>query len=326
MAPRLPLELLERIIDDVTKYGDSFIDNLSSIKSCALVCHSFLPLCRNHIFANVTLNSPVVWGRTSSPTSDDFNHLLSNSPHLAVYIRKLDYFVSKNEFVPNRSQRLLSIFKKLVKLQKLSISYYLASTIPGTRLDWMSPSVRKVLLPLLHLPTLTSIRLSAIRNFPLADLARCVNLRKLRIQSLECSSPNGVGNFLEALLPATPVMLERLAIEEGNVKPVRQLCQARRPDGKPIIDFSSLKKFTATVARLDSMTELFANGMWRNLRKIKLSRTSLPTFLLPLHPFDDVTLITYYSRPWTKPPFFFEFEGIIHHAKVFLAYFGGYRY
>ena len=81
------------------------------------------------------------------------------------------------------------------------------------------------------------------------------------------------GIFFDAL-PSTPVMLERLTIDEGNVKPVQQLCHARRPDGKPIIDFSSLKKIKSEDVRLCSMTELF--GMCSNLQKISLNSMSLP--------------------------------------------------
>ena len=272
MAPRLPLEVIERIIDDVApdpEYDDIVYNNLSSesIKVCALVCHSLLPLCRKHIFASVTLNA----GR-SPATSDDLNHLLLNSPHLAVYIRELNYHVIKKEFGPKRSPWLLSMFKKLVGLQKLRISYFPAAG--GRKLNWIAFPERMVLLPLLHLPTLTSICLEGIRNFPLAHLAGCANLKRLEIQSLECS--NGVGKFLE-VLPPTPVMLERLEICMGNVKPVQRLCDARRPDGKPIIDFSSLRKIRAEVARLDSMTELF--GLCRNLNKIGLYSLSPTLFL-----------------------------------------------
>ena len=154
----------------------------------------------------------------SSPTSDVLNHLLSNSPHLAVYIRNLAYYINEQEFVTERFLWLLPMFKKLVKLQKLSITYF--PPAPGRKLDWMSLSTRKVLLALLHLPTLTSISLSTIRNFPVADLASCVNLKKLRIYSLECLIPNGVWNFLEAL-PPTSAMLERLVIERGDIRPVQ---------------------------------------------------------------------------------------------------------
>ena len=262
MAPRLPLEVLERIIDDVA----ADYPNSPSIKACALVCRSFLPLCRKHIFASVTLNSPVIFIRFTSSTSDLFNRLLSNSPHLAVYIRNLVYYVNKKEFVTERLSWLLPLFKKLVKLQKLSFSH-----ASGRNPDWMSSSARKVLLPLLQLPTLTSIRLSAFWNFPLEDLAGCVNLKELEIGWLECS--NGVGEFLESL-PITPAILERLAINDGNTKPVQQLCHARRPDGKPVIDLSLLREITANVTRLNSMEELF--GICRNLRKINIFSMSLP--------------------------------------------------
>ena len=279
MVPRLPLEVVETIIDDVAEFVDDNdydnIDNVyhSSIKACALVCHSFLPLCRKHIFSSVTLNAREA-RRPSSPTSHDLNHLLSNSPHLAVYIRKLNYHISRDEFYKRRSLWLLPMFKRLVRLKKLVIKH---SPSPGReRLNWMSSPERMVLLPLLRLPNLTRICLKRIRNFPLADLAGCVNLKELKIQYLGCSY--GVGNFLEAL-PTTPAMLERLVINKGSVEPVQQLCVARRPDGKPIIDFSSLKIITVQVATcsLQSMRELF--GMCRNLQKIDLLGMSFSHYL-----------------------------------------------
>ena len=280
--PRLPLEVVEQIIDIAGAKSEEYYDlleDLPSLKACALVCHSFLPLCRKHIFAHVVLNRR--YG--THLTSDKLNHLLSNSPHLAVYVRKLEYNVNEKEFVPERLPWLSSMFRKLIKLQKLSIIYSstqgrrMSTYLFSARLDWMSSSERNILLPLLHFPTLTSIGLSGIQNFPLADLAGCVNLKKLRIISSECST--GVGKFLDAL-PATPVMLEGLAIHDGpdgNVKLLQQFYHARRPDGKPIIDFSSLKKIAATVTRLDSLTELF--GMCRNLHKIDLSSMSLPRLI-----------------------------------------------
>ena len=266
MAPRLPLEVVNLIIDDLAKYDYK----LSSIKACALVCHSFLPLCRKHIFASVTLSDRY----PSSSTSDDLNHLLSNSPHLAVYILNLDYHLNKKykkEFIKKRVLWLLPMFKKLVKLQCLTLNYYPYSSRIKV-FDWMSLYERKVLLPLLHFPTLTIINLGRIVNFPLADLAGCVNLKKLEIQSLECL-PNGAGEFLETL-PPTPVMLEQLVIDSGSMKLVQQLCDALRPDGKPVIDFSSLKEIRSNITRLDSMTELF--GKCRNLYKINLASMSLP--------------------------------------------------
>ena len=277
--PKLPLEVVEQIIDILGAKSGLYYKqpkDLPSLKACALVCHSFLALCRKHIFAYVALHKR----HTIRPTSNDLNHLLSNSPHLAVYVRTLDYYVNENEFVPKRLPWLSSMFKKLVKLQKLKITYSstqgrrMPAYSPSARLDWMSSSERNILLPLLHLPTLTSIGLSRIQNFALADLAGCVNLKQLQIYCLECST--GVGKFLD-VLPATPVMLEGLAIHDGNVKLLQRLYHARRPDGKPIIDISSLKKIAATVIRLDSLTEL--SGMCRSLYKISLLSMSIPRLI-----------------------------------------------
>jgi hypothetical protein len=258
MASRVPLEVIEQII----KYND----NLSSIKACALVCQFFLPLCRKLIFASVTLNDS--WGPYR--TTDDLNSLLTNSPHLAVYIRKLVYYVPKTEFVTTRPSWISPMFKKLVKLQKLTISPTLFSPVEE-KLDWMSLSDRKALLPLLHLTTLTSISLNRIKNFLLADLAGCVNLKDLELESLECW--NDAGKFLEPLHP-TLVMLEILAISAGNIELVQLLCDARRPDRKRMIDFSSLKEIRSDAVQLHSMTEVFR--LCRNLQKIDLTRMSLP--------------------------------------------------
>ncbi|KAF8811373.1 hypothetical protein BYT27DRAFT_7336357 [Phlegmacium glaucopus] len=242
----LPLEVIGLIIDIVATHTNSD----SSLKACALVCRSMLPLCRDYIFATVTLNDP--YSRHPSPTTDDLTLLLSNSPHLAMHIRELKYYVkeAKNtKFVAG------TMFKKLVRLRTLSISYLVA----GSTLNWLSVPQ---LLPLLHLPTLTSISLSEIRNFALANLAGCVNLKKLRIESVGFSTD--VGDVLE-VLPTTP-MLGHL---EGNAKPVQRLCHARRPDGTPIIN---IKIIVAKAARLDSMKELF--GICRNLRVAHLSARS----------------------------------------------------
>ena len=114
------------------------------------------------------------------------------------------------------------------------------------------------------------LSLFKLRNFSLADLASCVNLKKLEIESLECWT--GVAKFLEAI-PATPAMLDRLTINRGNFELVQQLCDTRLPDGKSIIDFSSLKKIVATVERLDTLKELFV--LCGNLHKIALTSMSL---------------------------------------------------
>ena len=123
-----------------------------------------------------------------------------------------------------------------------------------------------IFLFLLSHPNLTRICLENIWVFLLADLALCVNLKELEIgPGLSCL--NNVGDLWRHY-PPTPVMLERLVINRGNIEPGQELCIARRPDGKPMIDFSSLKIITVDVARLELLKDVFA--MCRNLHKIDL--------------------------------------------------------
>ena len=119
-------------------------------------------------------------------------------------------------------------------------------------------------------PSSNSHQHQSFRNLEL-PFGRFGRLCQLQICSLECST--GVGKFLEAL-PATPVMLEQLVIYDGDIKLLQRLYHARRPDGKSIIDFSSLKKIVVMVTRLDSLMELF--GICRNLYKINLLSMSFP--------------------------------------------------
>ena len=62
---------------------------------------------------------------------------------------------------------------------------------------------------------------------------------------------------------------------------------------------------------------------------INLSRFVSPTSYLFIN-FDVTLAVEHWDevRPDPSEPeeSYFEFEGIIHHAKAFLAYFGGYRY
>jgi len=123
--PSLPPE--GPIVDAVATGDDS---RLFSTKACALVCHSMLPLCRNYIFASVTINAP----SSRSPTTDDLYFLLSASSHLAMCIRKLVYHAVAVEFFTEKWKQLALVFKKLVKLETLHISY--SVIMPSRKLDW----------------------------------------------------------------------------------------------------------------------------------------------------------------------------------------------
>ena len=156
----LPLEIEERIIDLLAEDAEG----LASVKTCSLVCRAFLPFCRKHIFASVALNA----GKHATPpsTTPTLERLLSTTPEIARCIRKLDYNVAVRDFTSPLIQVCL---KKISRLQYLRVQHHYRQ-----KLDWSRNPLRPALLHLLHLPTLTHLRLFALDNFVLSDLLPCI--------------------------------------------------------------------------------------------------------------------------------------------------------
>ena len=83
--PGLPFDVIGYIIDvlfDDDKKGLQYVKNLS------LVCHSFLPLCRQHIFKSC-ISIHMVEPRRNGKA---FGRLLSKSPNIARYVHKLKIY------------------------------------------------------------------------------------------------------------------------------------------------------------------------------------------------------------------------------------------
>ena len=79
MPSVLPLEIEGMILDLLAKDDKGH----TVLKTCSLVCHAFLPICRKHIFGSIVLND--------APTPHPFERIICETPEIADYISKLDY-------------------------------------------------------------------------------------------------------------------------------------------------------------------------------------------------------------------------------------------
>ncbi|KAJ6462281.1 hypothetical protein C8R47DRAFT_1202253 [Mycena vitilis] len=106
-SPFAVQELVDYIIDFL---GDSGAD----LKTCALVCHSWLPAAQSHIFrtirAMVAYNDPKRWSR-----------VLDASPHLIRYIRRLDLCFTTDQGSASRVTKICNF--PFTHLQWIGISY-----------------------------------------------------------------------------------------------------------------------------------------------------------------------------------------------------------
>ncbi|KAK0440822.1 hypothetical protein EV421DRAFT_1905185 [Armillaria borealis] len=93
MATKLPQELIDKILDGVVeeiseKYGNSLLPDYPSLKALSLTSRHFTPSCQARCYMIVSL---------IRKSCEQFKDLLSESPHLGTFVRKLrmyDYSVS----------------------------------------------------------------------------------------------------------------------------------------------------------------------------------------------------------------------------------------
>ena len=224
----LPLEIEETILDLLAEDDESH----SALRTCSLVCHAFLPICRKHIFGSIVLNDYYV---RSAPTTDQFDRLLLESPEIADYIRKLDFNIRITELTSPSIQKSLKRISRLefLTIQPQSLSF-----------DWRNNPIRPALLHLLHLPTLTHFKLASLNGFIVSDLIPCINLKYLDIGFYTTMV---VKNTLPPALLEHSIQTNEFVAGVGTSGTIMKLCRARRPDGQSIIDFESLSKITVAI-------------------------------------------------------------------------------
>ena len=242
MPSVLPFEIEEIILDILDAEDD---EDHSALKTCSLVCQAFLPICRKHIFRSIILNG--YYNVVSPPTTHTFEHLLSETPEIADYIRKLDYTIQLADLANPSIQAL----NRISRLEFLTVRDH---TIP--RIGWSNP-IRPTLLHLLHLPTLTHFKMTDIKDFVVSDLIPCVNLKYLDIGNYTTGAAE---TTFHTTLPEHSIQLNEFVAGIRSSTAIMKLCTARRPDGQPIIDFGSLSKITVTLEKPDeigTLQELF---------------------------------------------------------------------
>ena len=240
----IPLEIHGAIIDLLAEDDKTG----SAVKTCSLVCWAFLPLCRKHIFASIVIDD-IHCQTSQSCTMRKLARLLSTSPEVADYIRKLDYNIAIDDFTNPSIQECL---KRINRLQYLAVRHFIRQ-----KLDWSSNHLRPALLHLLHLPTLTHFKVTAIDNFIPSDLVPCVNLKKLDIGSYTTVTAT---NAFSETFPDRSIQLNEFTSGVGNATAIMNICTAQRPDGQSVIDFSSLTKITVEIDKdndVEASEELF---------------------------------------------------------------------
>ncbi|KAF8968041.1 hypothetical protein BDZ97DRAFT_1916270 [Flammula alnicola] len=233
--PVIPLDVVGAIFDILATDNDKREEEFTSLKARALTCHAFLPLCRKHIFASITINGPSLPFTDPPPGTNALRKLLDTTPEIAFHVRKLRFGIKyENEqcFIG-----LPDIFKRLTRLKSLT----LFGCPPGHDWNGMTLPMEDALLCLMNLPALTSLELIWIENFPISALIPCTQLRHFRIAARDIAEIDGSP---PAILPVTPIRLEGYDFGFKSATVTKKILEAKRSDGQPIFDLTNLKQFS----------------------------------------------------------------------------------
>ena len=184
----------ERLCPELYDYIIDFLhDDKPTIIACSLVCRSWLPRCRSHLFRDLVLSGesispttrPCFATRTSSQQVFTF---FRSSPDLPFYIKRLvihETHIPKLPTCRPVTEDILfpPLLQRLTSLRSLEFDY---ST--DIRLTWSSMTAKDVTQALYHLRQLTSLTLRNLCFQKYADLANllmaCGGLEVVRLDSV----------------------------------------------------------------------------------------------------------------------------------------------
>ena len=232
MPSVLPLEIIALIIDIAGENKD-----INLLKELALVSHSCLQICNKHLFATVELSDA---NSRRASSKDGFVELFKSRPDIVKYIRKLTYMVGYDED-HLLSPILPNFLRTISRLNRLTIS--------GFRSNWntLDSSLTSAFLHLMHLPTINHIDLSNIRDFPISSLTLSVNLHRLDIFRLSCSSPH---SSPEIVVQSEMPQIHEFHASESSLQTSR-LLHAKSQDGRPAFNFMDLRRLSMSLTYLD---------------------------------------------------------------------------
>ncbi|KAF9479435.1 hypothetical protein BDN70DRAFT_932588 [Pholiota conissans] len=286
----LPLEVSEQVIEFLVSENsrDGVLFSAAHLKNLALTCRSILQVCRKYLFETIHMRFSYTF---DSSCANNFPSLLRSSPEIAGFTRHLYLRVEKNR----ESQiLLLPELTKFSRLRSYSLSFMsnnyhrhrIHSILQSSISPWyhpldfekMSRQTREVLLH--PIPTLTTLKLEHIANFPFDELLfNFPNIRDLEISDLKVDDDSTECTISKQTFP--PLKLERLCSRgpsRNHASAILKLMEMQQSNGEPVVDFSRLKHLELSCGE---------ESEWNTIRTTLLQTDQLET--LTLMP-DDTTL------------------------------------
>jgi hypothetical protein len=183
MNLQIPVDIIENVVDYLWNHPNT-------LKTCAIVSHSFLDHCRRHLFSTIILHRSTLSLRL-------YTLVLSSQPKIALLIRTLEVFDAEDEeHWVIHDEYLPKILSFVDRLQSLTLSN-ISEPVGRRSVNFPNTLISSLFERLLS-PSLTTLRLRCCPDLHVSKsfLANLNHLKELSIDLLDiiddCPEPSSL--------------------------------------------------------------------------------------------------------------------------------------
>ncbi|KAF9478857.1 hypothetical protein BDN70DRAFT_722764 [Pholiota conissans] len=232
----IPLDIIEVIIYNLAQIDDP---KRTSLWACARTCRHLLHVCRRYIFWAIELSDDdLSLPHKESPSG--IQKLLESTPEIATYTRSMHFRISGSTH-PNL-ENFGDLSRILNNFTLIQVLYVKSELEAPAMADWnvIPECLREVIVNLMKVPTLLTVSLSGISNFPVETLAHCINMRSLLIKFVTPAN-----NAISTPSNTRPITLREYGGPMKSGGAMKKLISLKGANGQPVFDFQYVDHCTA---------------------------------------------------------------------------------
>ena len=227
---RIPYDILTLIIDQLASER-----NYNGLRTCSQTCRILLHPCRVHLFSDVAIDSH---------NTRKFATLLKKNSTILKYIHKLTIRFNYRDITTADYGDLANAFLLLndVKIFNIIAGRYYCNW------ERLPPNLKHAFVHLLRSPSLSTLFLDRITNFPVFLLSSCSTLKHLAMTDCYAFSSKACDQLD---IHGAPPQLLSLNLSDNSLlvagTAMEDLPKMKRASGLPVLDLSSLRSLVVRV-------------------------------------------------------------------------------
>ena len=241
----LPYDILATIADQLAldcEVPEKQAGSITALRALSQTCKLMVPVCRRQLFSSILLRGNDI------TRYQNLMKLFQEKCEIASYVKELRYCLTSRtrQYEDGILEALLRYSKLSGRSSALRRISFTASSHTGIEWSMQTRSLKRLLITLIQLPTITDLHLGGIQDFPVNELLLCRSLRHLKLYKiLDFSLDVDIPIPADCRSP-TPLSLDVSMTSYSGLAIVMDPELGPNSVG-PIVDFSLLQEVIFTV-------------------------------------------------------------------------------